>query len=79
MPNFNDLEIKNVIIHEIIRQTKQSEHKDPPIFSEIECSLNQKCQDFLRDRIIAAIGGNRGYDIVTPLASEYITYTIWLK
>ena len=54
--------MKNVIIHEILRQ-KKGNNKEPPIYSEIESNLNEGTKKFLKSTLINSIGSKNAHDI----------------
>ena len=54
--------MKNVIIHEILRQ-KRGNDKEPPIYSEIESNLNEDSKKFLRNKLINSIGSKNAHGI----------------
>lgn len=61
--DFSTLIIEHVIIHEVLRQ-RMSEDKEPPIFSEIESSLNHDSTKFLKDKIVNTIGSIKSYEVI---------------
>lgn len=54
--------MKNVIIHEILRQ-KRGNDKEPPIYSEIESNLNDGTKKFLKSTLINSIGSKNAHGI----------------
>ena len=54
--------MKNVIIHEILRQ-KRGDDKEPPIYSEIESNLNDESKKFIRSKLINSIGSRNSHGI----------------
>ena len=54
--------MKNVIIHEILRQ-KKGDDKEPPIYSEIESNLNDDTKKFLKSKLINSIGSKNAHGI----------------
>jgi hypothetical protein len=54
--------VKNVIIHEILRQ-KRGDDKEPPIYSEIESNLNDESKKFIRSKLINSIGSKNAHGI----------------
>ena len=61
--------MKNVIIHEILRQ-KRGDDKEPPIYSEIESNLNDDSKKFLRNKLINSIGSKNAHGISFDEDSE---------
>ena len=60
--DYSTLDVKNVIIHEILRQ-KRGDDKEPPIYSEIESNLNDDSKKFLRSKLINSIGSKNAHGI----------------
>ena len=54
--------MKNVIIHEILKQ-KRGDEKEPPIYSEIESDLNNESKKFLKSLLINSIGSKNAHGI----------------
>ena len=54
--------MKNVIIHEILRQ-KRGDDKEPPIYSEIESNLDNDSKKFFRSLLINSIGSKNAHGI----------------
>ena len=54
--------MKNVIIHEILRQ-KRGDEKEPSIYSEIESDLNNESKKFLKSLLINSIGSKNAHGI----------------
>jgi nucleoid-associated protein YejK len=61
--DLSQLIVEHVIIHEIIQQNLRSERR-PPVYSEIESSLNDDMKRYIKDKIINTVGSAKSYEIV---------------
>lgn len=55
--------VEHIIIHEIIKQNLHSE-KEPPIYSEIESSLNDDMKKYIKDKIIDSVGSTKSFEVI---------------
>jgi nucleoid-associated protein YejK len=79
--DLSNIQIEKIIIHEVIKQPK-SNTKIPPIYSEIESSLDDELRLFMKDRIVKSLSGKKSYQIIfddkqkSPIPQLFDT---WIK
>lgn len=69
MVDYSSLIVQHVIIHEVLRQ-KMSNNRIPPIFSDIECELDEEIKIFLKDKISGTVGTSKAYNIEFDPATQ---------
>lgn len=61
--DLSPLIVEHVIIHEIMRQNLRLE-KRPPIYSEIESSLDNDMKRYIKDKIVNSVGSTNSGEVV---------------